>query len=503
MIHLKVITKHAQARPTAHALTDTKSVMTWDGFRQETERIIAFLLNHYGRELPRQAAYISQTRIEMMPWLAALTTLGIPFTGLDYSLSPAALNALNNSIGTDLLLLSTKSISQVDNVIALANDNAMIFDLDSLSMPFIGRSMADNRNVAAALLIENIGLQGRPYRAVGFTSGTTGLPKTVLRYESFDQRRFAYFAERYRFTSEDLFFSAMPAYHAAGNGWVRLFLSLGATVCISSGESPHEILNTLISKRITATVMTPVLLNQLVNEATILKVTSVPSLRWLLVGGKHLPAALKLRALAQLGPSLHEYYGTTETGVNTIAEPADIANYPSSVGKVYDGNAIAILDTARQPLPAGCSGSIAVDSYMNMASYGDGHAHAVELKGKRYLITPDQGYLDQEGRLFLLNRSDTPGNHDHLYRLEDAIRSLPDIEDVAILSENENAPEEVTCALKVASVDQPEATIVAQVRLLAEREAIKLHSCRVVHAIPYSPSGKVRIRDLKLLLSAA
>lgn len=503
MIPLKVITKNAEARPNAYALIDTNSVMTWDGFRQETERKIEFLLNHYGRELPRQAAYITRTRLEMMPWLAALATLKIPFTGLDYSLSPVALNALNNSIGTDLLLLSTKSIPQVDDVMALANDNAMIFDLDSLSMPFLDRSLAGNRNPTVALMIENIGLPERTYRTVGFTSGTSGLPKAVLRYESFDQRRFAYFAKRYGFTSEDRFLSAMPAYHAAGHGWIRLFLSLGATVCISSVGSPQEMLSTLMSKHITATVMTPVLLNQLVNEATKRKISSVPSLRWLLVGGKHLSAALKLGALAQLGQSLHEYYGTTETGVNTIADPIDIASYPSSVGRVYDGNAIVILDPVCQPLPVGCSGSIAVDSYMNMASYGDGHAHFVELKGKRYLITPDQGYLDEEGRLFLLNRSDTPGNNNHLYRLEDAIRNLPDVEDVAILSGDKNAPDEITCALKVVSDVKPEATLIAQVRLLAEREAIKLNSCHVVHAIPYSPSGKVRIVDLKLLLSAA
>ena len=502
MIHLKVITNHAQLRPNAHAFIGTTCVMTWDEFRQETERKIAFLLNHYGNDLPRQASYITPTRIEMMPWLAALATLGIPFAGLDYSLPPASLKALNNSINADMVLLSSRSILQNGDGMSLASDNAMIFDLDSLSIPFIDCSTAGNKQ-SMLTMIENLALSERPYRSIGFTSGTTGLPKPVLRHTSFDQRRFAYFTERYKFTGEDIFLAVMPAYHAAGSGWIRLFLTLGAAVRIPFGESPRGMLNSLINNRITATVMTPVLLSMLIDAATKFKVMSIPSLRWLLVGGKHLSISLKLRALAVLGSSLHEYYGTTETGVNTIAEPADISNYPASVGRPYDGNTIAILDAAHQPLPVQCAGSVAVESYMNMDAYGDGDTNTVELEGKRYFVTPDQGFLDQKGRLFLLNRSGIPGNHDHLYQLEDAIRNMPDVEDVAILSGDENGAEQVTCILKIASTTRPEAIFIEQIRILAERERIKLHTCRIVHSIPYSPSGKVRIRDLKLLLSAA
>lgn len=119
-----------------------------------------------------------------------------------------------------------------------------------------------------------------------------------------------------------------------------------------------------------------------------------------------------------------------------------------------------------------------------MDCYGDGRAAAIELDGERYLITPEQGFLDEEGRLFLLNRSDTPGNNIHLYRLEDA-------------------PDEITCALTVNNDCQTEARVVGAAYQLAKREEVTFKNFRVIRTIPYSPSGKVRIRDLKLLLSAA
>ncbi|MBI3752597.1 MAG: hypothetical protein HY266_00940 [Deltaproteobacteria bacterium] len=86
---------------------------------------------------------------------------------------------------------------------------------------------------------------------------------------------------------------------------------------------------------------------------------------------------------------------------------------------------------------------MAVASYMNMANYGDGSANTLLLDRERYLLTPEQGYLDKEGRLYLLNRS---------------------------------------------------------ARALASEERLRFARLRVTSRIPYSPSGKVKVRDLSLLL---
>lgn len=500
MIHLKLISEHARHKPQAPAFVDAQSSMSWAQFKRETEHKITFLLDHYGTQLPRQASYITTNRLDLMPWLAAFSTLGIACTGLDYTLPNATLKALNTAIEADFVLVSTASVPQLKDPTVCLPGSAMLFDLDSLTAPFIDHPIEGD--VMARLA--RTPLVPRPFRSIGFTSGTTGVPKLVLRHGSFDQRRFAYFSQRYGFSGQDKFLSIMPTYHAAGNGWMRLFLSLGASIHICPAHAEADWLRMMAKSGITASVMTPVLLTRLLDQARQSPEQLAPHLRWLLVGGRHFAPALKLRAIHALGPCLFEYYGTTETGVNTIAEPQDIIQNAGSVGKAYDGNAVRIVDGEGWPLPAMKEGRIVIDSYMNMASYGDGESTApsLEIDGKRHLITPDKGYMDEQGRLFLLNRSDSPANHTNLYRLEDSIRNLPDIQDVAILSSAGESGEETTCALSVKQGYRPSQLLFEKVFSLAAQEDVTFDCCHVLPSIPYTPSGKVRLRDLNTVAQA-
>jgi acyl-coenzyme A synthetase/AMP-(fatty) acid ligase len=498
MIHLELIKKYADANPAFVVFKTKDTTMTWSEFRKKTEEKILFLLKHYDRNLPRQASYVTRNRIDLLPWLSALATLGIPVTGLDYTLPPGQLKAMNVAIGSELVLLSSRTMS-TDNVVSLGQSNAMLIDLDSITSSFSG--VLDNDITDVLEFIASRDLPKRPYRAVGFTSGTSGSPKPVIRDTPFDQRRFAYFTERYQFSGNDRFLSVMPLYHAAGNGWVRLFLSLGASIFIDTYDSPAALRRVLETERITATVMTPIMLNGLVDSFPGDARAALPSLRWLLIGGKHLNAQLKLRALSVLGPSLHEYYGTTETGVNTLADPDDLLKYPGSVGHAYDGNSVLVVDSDGRPVPAGVSGTVVIDSYMNMLSYAGGNASQLQIDGQRYLVTPEQGYLDQDGRLYLLNRTQEPGNVANLYRLEDTIRTLPNVGDVAILPFKGGNIPGLACAVSLKTACPNEPILIDKVRSLAALESITFEKCAVVPSIPYSPSGKVRVAEVGALLT--
>lgn len=500
MIHLKLIRGFAAWRPNDTVFSSVGARMSWLTFQVETEKKIAFLLNHYGRALPRQAAYIARNRIDLMPWLAALATLGIPVTGLDYTLPVAALHGMNCAIGAELVLASSMAVSPCSDLSLLAQDNAMLLDLDSLTAPWIGPVEAEGCDMLAR--IAAAGLPQRPYRAVGFTSGTSSAPKSVVRDAPFDQRRFAWFTQRYQFSSKDRFLAVMPLYHAAGNGWARLFLTLGASVHLANHDDPAALARLLVAERISASVMSPIMLSDLLGALDSASAPAVPTLRWLLIGGKHATATLKLAALERLGPCLHEYYGTTETGVNTIAEPADLRSHPDSVGRAYDGNALLIVDPSGRPLGPNESGTVAIDSYMNMRAYGEASAAEIEHAGRRYLLTPELGYLDLDGRLYLQSRSAGNGNgngNGNVYRLEDRIRTLPNVADVAILPASTGPG--FACAMNLRRPCPNQARLLERVRGLAADEAVDLGECAVLAAIPYSPSGKVRVADIARLIA--
>ncbi|AKJ30812.1 AMP-binding protein [Caldimonas brevitalea] len=496
MIALKGIAAIARETPEEPAIVDGPVVMSWRQLEGCTRKKIAFLLAHYGKDLPKQALYISKNRVELVPWLSAFATLGVPISGLDYTLSLQSLSSLIEKTGATLLLMSSTLWDHRAALDRLAPESVLKIDLDSVTQSFFEEYSYSAQPESALSPEQGYALQS--YRALGFTSGTTGLPKAVLRTKSFDPRRFAYFTATYGFNRRDRYLLCMPLYHAAGNGWARLFLSLGATIFIADLDCPGILVEAMVRHEITTTTLTPVMLSRLLDHIETAVLGQPAALRWVLVGGKHFPVPLKSRALSVLGSCVHEYYGTTETGVNTIADPRDIELCPGSVGRAYDGNKIIIIDADGKIVPNGVPGAVAIHSYMSMDRYLDGDMQRRTIDGLEYLVTPELGYLDDDGRLFLLNRTADTRQTAHLYRLEDSIRALPCVADVAIVS-GEGAPH---CALSLIkgrlSTDQ---AVLARVQRLAEAEDVRFERMAILPSIPYSPSGKVRVQDLEALLA--
>ncbi|POZ63230.1 class I adenylate-forming enzyme family protein [Chromobacterium alticapitis] len=494
MISLKQIDAFRRIHPTRPAIIAGDKSLSWQDLHIQTMHRVAYLQARRGGELPSQACYVADNRLDLIPWLAAFSSLGIPAVGLDYTLPFATVQAMAERIDADFVLISSKRLGIECDVPVIGRSQAAdgtLLDLDSLGVAYV--------DAIGASLYEEHGLRdnpARPFRAVGFTSGTSGLPKAVLRSRSFDQRRFQYFAERYGFGAGDRFLVSMPLYHAAGNGWARLFLALGATLYLGDGADSADLSWQMSEYGITATVLSPVLLAGLLKARR--GMAALPALRWVLVGGRNFTAIEKQRALQMLGPVIYEYYGTTESGVNTIAEPADLAAYPASVGRAYDGNTIAVLGADGRPVDVGQVGTVCIASYMNMDDYLGGGGEFAQLDGERYFVTPDMGYLDEEGRLYLLNRAGGGANQAPLYRLENALRELPCIEDVALLQKEDT----VSCAFKIRPDRQDSERLRQRIAEAANDENVSLFGCRPLAEIPYSPSGKVRVKDLERVLEA-
>lgn len=493
MINLHQIASFTLEKGTEAAIVHQGQSLSWQQLQKQTESYVTYLVNHYKGMLPRQVCYIAKNRIDLFPWLAAFATLSIPVVGLDYTLPLNTLQAMAKKINADFILLSSSVLGLHDDLPAFGNSHftgGKLFDLDAPSLAVI--------SAIGANIQHHVLPSARPFSSVSFTSGTSGIPKAVRRSRAFDQRRFRYFTERYGFNSADRFMVSMPLYHAAGNGWARLFLSLGATLYLSDSCDTKAMAKMLDQHKITATVFSPVQLAGVVEQRLQHELAPPSTLRWVLVGGRNFTAVEKLHAQQGLGPVIYEYYGTTESGVNTIAEPNDLRDYPHSVGRAYDGNRIAIISAKGDVLAHGEIGTVCIASYMTMDDYIDGGASFVTLaEGGRYFVTPDQGYLDADGRLYLLNRAGDKGQHTPLYPLENALRSLPCIHDLAFLLEDGW----IKCAFTTRKASSDTHRLQQRMFQIAESENIRLMQCHRVVEIPYLPSGKVRIRDLENMLA--
>ncbi|MFA1563117.1 AMP-binding protein [Aliivibrio fischeri] len=496
MLTIDKLKEISSARGNKNAVISGDKRITWSEFYRDAHRITANLSSKIDNNRADLCmCYISPNCLELLYLMSAASLLKIPYTGIDYTQNTEKIESMLISTKCNILVVSSSYC--IENNINLQEfaKRMTIVDLDSQlknSINFCELLEDIDKGMGA------IKIPYRPFKSISFTSGTSGIPKTVVRNKSFDARRFSFFTARYGFSSEDIHLLAMPLYHAAGSGWSRLFMQLGATIVIAKPHDTLNMANLIKSEWITTSAMTPPLLNNVVTHYSLDGYAhNDNNLKFIIVGGKHFHPQAKLQAVNTLGSVIYEYYGTTETGVNALAEPCDLITNPTSVGRAYDGNKIKVIDQNGDVLPNHQVGRIAISSYMNMDGYGDQDSEYVVIDEDKYIITAETGEIDAEGNIYLRNRSQGESGL-NVYEVENDVRHLPGIKDVAIIPVSKNS---VLCGYAINEefiVDDVE--LVRNIKYICKKSKAKLEGACQVHSIPYSPSGKVRNDELKQMI---
>ena len=162
-----------------------------------------------------------------------------------------------------------------------------------------------------------------------------------------------------------------PLYHSAAPGFVLIMLSLGATVVLMNHFDAEGALDIIQREQITSTLMVPTMLVRIANLPT----ATLGHLRHVepALGDERRGAARRPRPRAgswrSFGPVLWNFYGSTETGLVTMAGPGDHVTRPGTIGKPLRGNEIRLLDDAGHPVPRGQVGELYARNSTLMSGY--------------------------------------------------------------------------------------------------------------------------------------
>ncbi|HKV86657.1 MAG TPA: AMP-binding protein [Candidatus Dormibacteraeota bacterium] len=175
-----------------------------------------------------------------------------------------------------------------------------------------------------------------------YTSGTTGHPKGAWRPHGVNIANVLQVISIFELGQPDVHLTCGPGYHSAVSFFTALHSLLGATVVLQPKFEAAGALEEIERHRVTTTFMAPTLLGRLVDEQE-RHPRDTSSLRALILGAAPCPSSLKVRAEAAFGPVIWEFYGATETGINTVLRPEDQLRKPGSCGTAVPGQEIRLV----------------------------------------------------------------------------------------------------------------------------------------------------------------
>jgi propionyl-CoA synthetase len=244
-------------------------------------------------------------------------------------------------------------------------------------------------------------------------------------------------------------------------------------------------------------------------EGKLLGAYDLSKLRTLFLAGERADPPTVAWAEQQLRVPVIDHWWQTETGWCIAGNPVGLGQLPVKHGSPtvpMPGYRIEVVDEAAKPLPAGTMGSLVIKLPMPPGCLPTlwqqdercKQAYFDEFPG--YYKTADAGYIDEDGYVFVMGRTDdiinVAGHRLSTGGMEEILASHPDVAECAVLGVRDAIKGEVPCGflvLKAGVTKSPaeiEKEVVALVRQrLGPVAAFKL--AITVGRLPKTRSGKI------------
>lgn len=298
------------------------------------------------------------------------------------------------------------------------------------SWPALRDAMAPGESAPAA-----------PRGAMFYTSGTTGRPKGILRSPATPEqvaRGLGVMRHVLGFEAGMRALISAPMYHSAPNSYVIGASLESGTLYIEPRFDAETTLRLIEQHRISHAYLVPTMYARLLAlpEQTRSRY-DLNSMRFVASTGSPCPPEVKRAMIDWWGPVIHEAYGASELGYMTRLDSHEALRKPGSAGAPLPGVSLRILDEGGRVLPQGQAGLI----YVKQPAFADfsyvANASARQrMERDGHLTMGDIGYLDEDGYLFIVDRSAdmviSGGVNIYPAEVESVLQTMPGVADCAL-----------------------------------------------------------------------
>lgn len=334
-----------------------------------------------------------------------------------------------------------------------------------------------------------------------YTGGTTGKPKGVMS----TARGGAYLTmlqmAEWEFPEELRMLICTPLSHAAAAFFIPV-LQRGGAFYVPRGFTPDQFFDMVEQHRITATMLVPVMIYTLLDSPRA-ATADLSSLQTIFYGASAMSPGRLREGIEKWGQIFYQFFGQSEAPMalanmrrseHDLSRPERLA----SCGRPAPWIHLALLDDDNRPVPAGEPGEICVRGPLVMKGYLGLPEQTAEAFAGGWLHTGDIGRLDDEGFLYIIDRTKdmvvTGGFNVFPREVEDVLSAHPAVAQVAVIGVPDERWGEAVKALVVprpqVTADAALATELIACVKQAKGSVQAPKSVDFVASIPLTPVGK-------------
>ena len=477
---------------------------TWS-FREIDERMdgIASAVRALELRAGSPAVVCLKNRAEVILIQGALGRIGVSAVSASWRSSVAELAYMVRDSGASLMLFDIEIASTVDGLMTDSSMKGLTAICVGGHAPgystFDAFASEATRSIPATV--------GDPQMMM-YTSGTTGKPKGAVRTLGAGAFLSAISTiGATPMTVGEIHLAVCPLYHATAFGFIALSYVLGSKVIVLREFRPELFLEAVSRYRITTTALVPTMLYRIVELGSeFVSKFDLSSLKAIFCGGAPLSHALAMRAMDLLGDKIFNFYGATETGIVTIATPAELRAHPGTIGRAIAGTRVRLVDEAGHDCVDGQVGEVYTKSSMIIEGYHRNPDATEAAMRDGYFSVGDLGRRDAEGYLYLEGRKTdmiiSGGMNIYPAEIEAVLEMHEDVLEAAVVGIGDEEWGERVRAVVVARRGSKctDATLVAHARALLAGPKVP-RDVVFVDSLPRNPTGKVLKSALKAMSS--
>jgi fatty-acyl-CoA synthase len=498
---------HARLTPDKPAMisAETGAVVTFAQLDERSNRLARFLFAHGLRRGDHIAVLMENNLAFMEPVWAAFRS-GLYVTTINRYLPPDEVAYIVGDCGAKVLVTSYEKRETADALTAITPGVTARLMVDGTIPGWSSYEEALAESSPEPLEREWMG------DSMLYSSGTTGRPKGILRplqeataAEGFTARQQV---NRYGISSETVYLSPAPLYHAAPLSYVLTSQSFGATVVMMERFDAEQALRLIERHGVTHSQWVPTMFVRMLKlpEETRAR-HDLSSHKVAVHAAAPCPVEVKRQMIEWWGPVLYEYYAGTEASGSTFITSEDWLAHPGSVGRAALG-VLRICDEEGHELPVGETGLVYFERDAPTFEYHNDPAKTAAARHPRHpgwSSLGDVGYLDAEGYLYLTDRQAfmiiSGGVNIYPQAIEDVLVTHPKVGDVAVFGvPHPEMGEAVKAVIEPAPGHEPTEALADELLAFARARLAAYMAPRsldFIEEMPRLPTGKLYKRTLR------